>query len=197
MERTSRIIIIFVLLVLIVISRYLLKKYKDKVAVKIILMFCQAISTLVILAEFLSLLGINLFSLGSTSVKTNIEHETVNLYPFDDYEIIEKNPASTQMPESEPMPHVTPGIEDMQGCNSGVLVPNDESWLPEYEYKVIRTKGGVSAYLRNGPVLEDGYFSTVKEGTAVTILARQDGASLVKVTEGVVGWVGSELLGDK
>ena len=95
---------------------------------------------------------------------------------------------------TEARPH--PGIQDMAGCKSGVLVPNAESWLPDYETKYVRASRGRAAYLRYTPDLDDGYFDLVKEGTEVTILARQDGASLAKVKDGVVGWIGSSQLGD-
>ena len=95
---------------------------------------------------------------------------------------------------TESRPH--PGPQDMAGCKSGVLVPNAESWLDDYETKVVRASRGRAAYLRYTPDLNDGYFDLVKEGTEVTILARQDGASLAKVKDGVVGWIGSSQLGD-
>lgn len=197
MEHIQRMIIIVVLLVLIVFFTDLLRKNKDKRAVKIILMFLRAASTLVVVVEFLSLLGIDLPGSDDNDRKTSGWYETENLNPPYDIAIPEEDPVTTQTIEPETTPHDAPGIEDMKGCYSGVLVPNDESWLPEYEYKVIRTKGGIRAYLRNDPILGDGHFSTVNEGTEVIVLARQDGASLVKVKEGVVGWVGSELLGDE
>ena len=95
---------------------------------------------------------------------------------------------------TESRPH--PGPQDMAGCKSGVWVPNPESWLDEYETKYVRASRGRAAYLRYAPDLDYGYFDLVKEGTEVTILARQDGASLAKVRDGVVGWIGSSQLGD-
>jgi len=95
---------------------------------------------------------------------------------------------------TEERPH--PSIQDMAGCKSGVLVPNVESWLPDYETKYVRASRGRAAYLRYTPDLDDGYFDLVREGTEVTILARQDGASLAKIKDGVVGWIGSNQLGD-
>ena len=89
-----------------------------------------------------------------------------------------------------------PGIKDMAGCNSDVWIPRAECWLLDYETKYVRATKGRAAYLRYAPDLDYGYFDLVKEGTKVTILARQDGASLAKVADGVVGWIGSSQLGD-
>ena len=84
----------------------------------------------------------------------------------------------------------------MNGCHPDVMVPDESCWVPNYEHKVIRTKRGIRAYLRYSPNLGDGHFGYVDEGTPVTVLARQDGGSLVKVKDGVVGWIGSDLLGN-
>lgn len=90
---------------------------------------------------------------------------------------------------------------EMVGCDDRVVYPDDLSWLPEIESKYVRSKRGNCIILRWEPN-EDyeykgyNYLMKVNEGTLVTVLARQDGFSLIKVQDGVVGWVPSRLLGD-
>lgn len=135
---------------------------------------------------------------------TTSEDPVANTLPPQETELI-STPEITPTPTAEVTPtlpyedtaQAAPGIKDIQGCNSGVMVPSEIYWLSQYEYKVIRTKRGVRAYLRYTPDLDDGYFDYVNEGTPVVVLARQDGASLVKVKDGVIGWIGSELLNDE
>lgn len=98
-----------------------------------------------------------------------------------------------------------PGKKDMEGCDSRVQAPKSGSWLKDYEYKVVKgtKKGSKAIYLRLRPE-KDGaargggnHLGVLYNGTEVTVLARQDGYSLVKVKAGHVGWVISNGLVDK
>ena len=58
----------------------------------------------------------------------------------------------------------------------------------------VRTRHGVRAYLRYEPTSNSGHYDYVYEADAVTVLARQNGYSLVKTSDGKVGWVTSSVL---
>ena len=89
-----------------------------------------------------------------------------------------------------------PSSDDLKGCNSKVVSPAWYNWLDSYETKYVKTKHGVCAYLRYEPSSDSDYFDYVYEKDEVTILARENGFSLVKVTDGVAGWVTSSVLVD-
>lgn len=89
-----------------------------------------------------------------------------------------------------------PGPEDLQGCNEQVQYPKSGSWLQNYETKYLKTKHGVRAYLRYRPSSDLEYYDYVYESARVTVLARENGYSLVKTNEGMAGWVTSSLLYD-
>ena len=97
-----------------------------------------------------------------------------------------------------------PGKGDMKGCDKGVVTPKSGSWLSKYEYKVVQgtKKNSKGIILRQAPSdhyirNQYNYLGTLYNGTEVTVLARQNGFSLVKVKPGQVGWVPSKGLVDK
>ena len=87
-----------------------------------------------------------------------------------------------------------PGPDDMAGCNEDVAYPKSGNWLDSYETKYLKTKHGVRAYLRYKATSDSGYYDYVYEKACVTVLARQNGYSLIKTADGMVGWVTSSLL---
>lgn len=87
-----------------------------------------------------------------------------------------------------------PNKNDLIGCDDKLIWPRDISWLDEYEKKVVKSKHGVLIYLRYEPDENAEHFYEVDEGTVVTVLARENGMSLVKVMPGISGWARSELL---
>ena len=90
-------------------------------------------------------------------------------------------------------PSVRPGPEDLIG-QDGVAYPHD-SWLADYETKVVRGTTSGNAYLRWSPSNEGReYKRYVSEGEWVTVLARESGYSLVLTRDGRAGWVTSTLL---
>ena len=98
-----------------------------------------------------------------------------------------------------------PGKKDMEGCDKRVQAPKSGSWLKDYEYKVVQgtKKNSKAIYLRLRPE-KDGaargggnHLGVVYNGTEVTVLARQNGYSLIKVKPGQVGWVISNGLVDR
>ena len=107
-------------------------------------------------------------------------------------------PAPVPTPEPTPIPTPTPktpGPDDIKGCNESVVYPNG-TWLTDYETKYVKTQHGVRAYLRYEPKEDSGYYSYVYERDTVSVLARQNGYSLVKTTDGMAGWVTSSVLVD-
>lgn len=90
----------------------------------------------------------------------------------------------------------SPGPKDLQGCNERVQYPKAENWLQNYETKYLKTKYGKCAYLRYRPSSDSDYYDYVYERAKVTVLARENGFSLVKSNEGMAGWVTSSLLYD-
>ena len=88
----------------------------------------------------------------------------------------------------------TPCSDDLQGCNQWIQYPQWYSWLDSYETRYLKTRHGVRAYLRYGPDENSGYYDYVYEGAQVTVLARENGYSLIKTSDGMAGWVTSSLL---
>ena len=92
-----------------------------------------------------------------------------------------------------------PGAADMTGCDERVVVPDDASWLPDYEKKIVNASLGVCIILRWAPVDEyvmEGYnfLGRVWQGETVTVLARQGEYSLIRTAAGDVGWATTRFL---
>ena len=103
----------------------------------------------------------------------------------------------TPKPISSPTPTPKrPSIDDMKDGNETVTIPKDSCWLSTYETKYVKTQHGVRAYLRYDPSENSDFYSYVYEKDKVTVLARQNGYSLVKTSGGDIGWVTSSVLVD-
>ncbi len=89
---------------------------------------------------------------------------------------------------------LSPGENDMTGSSPYVTHPDARCWLSDYETRYVKTRYGVRAYLRYSPDQDSGYFDYVYETDAVTVLARQNGFSLVRTGDGRIGWVTSGVL---
>lgn len=89
-----------------------------------------------------------------------------------------------------------PSENDLHGCNEWVQYPKAGNWLQNYETKYLKTKYGKCAYLRYSPTSDSDYYDYVYEKARVIVLARENGFSLVKVNDGMAGWVTSSLLYD-
>lgn len=109
--------------------------------------------------------------------------------------------SATLPPTPEPIEKPTTHKDEIVDCDDRVVYPDESSWLSEIESKYVRSEKGNCIILRwrldehfdyNG----DNLLMRVPEGTLVEVLARQDGFSLIKVQDGVAGWVPSRLLGD-
>lgn len=87
-----------------------------------------------------------------------------------------------------------PGPDDLWGCNEDIQYPKCHNWLDNYETRYLKTQHGVRAYLRYCPSADSDYFDYVYEAAKVTVLARENGCSLITTNDGVAGWVTSKLL---
>lgn len=144
-----------------------------------------------LLGVIASVIGVFAAAFGST-VDVPLSTPPITTPPV----ISEPLPPTSEQPE-KPITHEC----EMVGCDPRVVYPDDSSWLIEIESKYVRSKRGNCIVLRWEPN-EDyeykgyNYLMKVDEGILVSVLARQDGFSLIKVQDGVVGWVPSRLLGD-
>lgn len=103
--------------------------------------------------------------------------------------------AATPTPPPAPTRTPGPGPADLAGCVNGLAYPND-SWLPTYETKYVKTRHGKRAYLLYQPAKNSDHFGYVYEADMVTVLARENAYSLVRGADGSVGWVTSTVLVD-
>ena len=103
-------------------------------------------------------------------------------------------PPVTQTPTVEITPASTrPGPHDLDG-QDGVASPTNV-WLTDYETKSVEGTTSGDAYLRWSPSKEGREYNRyISEGEIVTVLARENGYSLVKTSDGRAGWVTSKLL---
>lgn len=90
----------------------------------------------------------------------------------------------------------SPGPDDLKGCNEQIQYPKSGNWLESYETKYLKTRYGLCAYLRYMPSDTSDHYDYVYERACVTVLARENGFSLVKINDGMAGWVTSSLLYD-
>lgn len=107
----------------------------------------------------------------------------------------------TPTPTPTPTPKPATHEDEMADGDARVVYPDESSWLSEIESKYVRSEKGNCIILRwrldeHFDYSGDNLLMRVPEGTLVEVLARQDGFSLIKVQDGVVGWVPSRLLGD-
>jgi len=83
-----------------------------------------------------------------------------------------------------------PGVWDM--INEYITLPDEDSWLPDYERAVVVPQTLDCIYLRAEPTYDAGHFETIPAGEIVTVLARQYGMSLIRTDYGSLGWVRSD-----
>ena len=111
-------------------------------------------------------------------------------------------PASDAVPAADtstlqtqtPAPSPGPGEKDLRGCSDRLVHPDEGSWLDDYETQYVKTQYGNRAYLRYAPEEESDHDEFVKEKDQVTVLARQNGFSLVITENRLIGWVTSGVL---
>lgn len=102
-------------------------------------------------------------------------------------------PSPTAIPTPTPAP-VGPSVNDIAGCDKRIVIPDDDSWLDDYETKYVKSKYGNCIYLIWGPSKDYDHFDSVDEGSAVTELARQGDYSLVIAPGARIGWCKTQLI---
>lgn len=86
-----------------------------------------------------------------------------------------------------------PNTADLAG-HPKVEEPRAGAWLPDYgKVRYVEASGGVSIYLIPEP-RSSKHFDEVADDVQVTVLAEQDGYSLVRTADGRVGWVTGKFL---
>lgn len=113
-------------------------------------------------------------------------------------DILKLVPSPTPEPTHTPLVSVSPtalrpGPHDLDG-QDGVASPTN-GWLTDYKTKHVEGSDSGNVYLRWAPS-RDGreYNRYISEGEIVTVLAMENGFSLVKTSDGQAGWVTSSLL---
>lgn len=106
---------------------------------------------------------------------------------------------TTQAPTTAPtnnyvVPLTKPSAADLYG-HPDIEVPQSYAWMPDYnKICCVQSSGGVCIYLLYVPRAGKGHFDTINDGEYVTVLAEQDGYSLVYASDGRVGWANSKYL---
>ena len=109
--------------------------------------------------------------------------------------ILTSTPEPTPEPTPTPTPEVIrPGPDDLLGADSRIIEPDEYAWLDAYETKYVASGGGYGIYLRYGPSLDYQKFDTILDGTSVTVLAEQNGYSLVIAPGRKIGWCRADSL---
>ncbi len=87
-----------------------------------------------------------------------------------------------------------PNINDIAGCDKRIVIPDDDSWLDDYETKYVKSKHGICIYLLWAPSKDSEHFDTIAEASEVTELARQGNYSLVIAPGLRIGWCKTALI---
>lgn len=96
------------------------------------------------------------------------------------------------VPGEDPAAMAVPGIADLQGASKDLKQPESGNYLPAYETLVVRAEGKDSTpmlYEQKAPQYSREIITTLPNKTIVTAVARENGYTLVKYKDGVVGWV--------
>lgn len=132
--------------------------------------------------------------------------ETLNQKTASSYNLLQLGVRTTPAPHEILLPSVKPtqspasaqktgpGQADIKGHDSRLVEPKSDAWLDEYDIRFVQSTGGVSIYLRWGPSTDYAYFDTVKEAEPVTVLAEENGFSLVLASGNRLGWCKSALI---
>ncbi len=104
-------------------------------------------------------------------------------------------PAAVQQRKQRPLVRRgsgRPSKDDLAGASSELQYPKSGSWLDYYEIRYVESTNGGGIYLCYKPSAEK--FSTLEDGTEVTVLARQEKNSLVITEYGEIGWCLTSML---
>ena len=79
----------------------------------------------------------------------------------------------------------------MRGCNTRIYVPNDSSWLPEYQTRYVDGYSDKRIIVKANPYgkAQSNDIGYINERTEVVVIAKENGYCLVMVNGTCVGWV--------
>ena len=113
--------------------------------------------------------------------------------PVSEAEEASETAAETSPEEPAPAAEVAkPNVNDLAGCSDKLQHPKSTSYLETYEKAKIAPKQGDTAAALVRPQKQEwnaDVITYLNRGDTVTVLARENGYSLVKVSDGVAGWV--------
>ncbi len=101
-----------------------------------------------------------------------------------------QEPAQTETEEG-------PSEKDLTGCSEKIYRPKAGSYLSDYVSMNVHADPNTRVYLQYRPEKFEGSSDVImkmERGTVVTALARENGYTLVKVQDGVAGWIESQYL---
>ena len=90
-----------------------------------------------------------------------------------------------------------PSEKDLKGCSEKIYRPKAGSYLSDYVSMNVHADGNTRVYLQYRPEKFEGSSDVImkmEKGAVVTALARENGYTLVKVQDGVAGWIESQYL---
>lgn len=90
-----------------------------------------------------------------------------------------------------------PSVDDLKGSSDKLVYPKEESYMDEYLTYSIQPESGQKTYLLFKPEplkFTSDRIMDLEKDTIVTGIAKENGFTLVKVQEGVVGWVPTQEL---
>ena len=94
-------------------------------------------------------------------------------------------------------PKARPSANDLKGCSDKLVFPKESSYLASYETYSVKPEVGQKSYLLFKP--EKLQFTSdrimdLEKDTVVTAIAKENGYTMVKVQDGVAGWLPTQEL---
>ena len=101
----------------------------------------------------------------------------------------------TVSPKPTPTPTPTakrPSADDLKGSSDKLVYPKETSYLPDYETYTVMPESGKTTFLLYKPKKLEFTSDRILDleiNTVVTAIAKENGFTLVKLQDGVAGWV--------
>ena len=99
----------------------------------------------------------------------------------------------TVSPKPTPTPTAKrPSADDLKGSSDKLVYPKETSYLPDYETYTVMPESGKTTFLLYKPKKLEFTSDRILDleiNTVVTAIAKENGFTLVKLQDGVAGWV--------
>ena len=99
----------------------------------------------------------------------------------------------TVSPKPTPTPTAKrPSADDLKGSSDKLVYPKETSYLPDYETYTVLPESGKTTFLLYKPKKLEFTSDRILDleiNTVVTAIAKENGFTLVKLQDGVAGWV--------